>query len=384
MAKSQGVPGWHSMRKEQLVKALLKADSSTKRSTRSGKANGSRKSPANGVKSNGVKSRKKASAGSASATGKANGTARSRRRSATKVESRQKESRIAKKIRLERQRAENMKNLALVSSLERENNEPMHDRVIAIVRDSYWIQAYWEISRQTVARAKVALSEEWHNTRPVLRLLEVVREGTANMAENVVREIPIHGGVRNWYIDVTDPPKTFRVAIGYAAENGKFHLIAKSNAVTTPAPSTGGFDLNWTDISDDYQKYYGLSGGYGQQRQDDLQDVFEEKLRRPMNQPEFVRMGNGVGDLEVLAFEVDAHMVIQGTADPTANVTLAGEPIRLEHDGSFCVKLNLPDRRQVLPIVASSRDGTQQRTTVLAIERNTKVMEPVSREYEEL
>ncbi len=40
----------------------------------------------------------------------------------------------------------------------------------------------------------------------------------------------------------------------------------------------------------------------------------------------------------------------------------------------------MPERRQVLPVVASSRDGVEQRTIVLAIERNTKVMEPVIRE----
>jgi hypothetical protein len=34
----------------------------------------------------------------------------------------------------------------------------------------------------------------------------------------------------------------------------------------------------------------------------------------------------------------------------------------------------------VLPLQACSGDGTQQRTTVLSVERNTKVMEPMSRE----
>jgi hypothetical protein len=41
--------------------------------------------------------------------------------------------------------------------------------------------------------------------------------------------------------------------------------------------------------------------------------------------------------------------------------------------------MELPDRRQVLPVVACSRDGMRQRTTVIAVERNTKVMEPVSK-----
>ena len=39
-----------------------------------------------------------------------------------------------------------------------------------------------------------------------------------------------------------------------------------------------------------------------------------------------------------------------------------------------------PDRRQVLPVVASSSDGVEQQTIVLAVERNTKTMEPIIRE----
>jgi hypothetical protein len=59
---------------------------------------------------------------------------------------------------------------------------------------------------------------------------------------------------------------------------------------------------------------------------------------------------------------------------------LAGEPVQLGPDGSFTARVSLPDRRRVLPVVASSRDGVQERTIVLAIERNTKVMEPKMRE----
>jgi hypothetical protein len=42
--------------------------------------------------------------------------------------------------------------------------------------------------------------------------------------------------------------------------------------------------------------------------------------------------------------------------------------------------MSMPDRRQLLPVVANSRDGAEQRTIVLAVERNTKVMEPMIRE----
>ena len=62
--------------------------------------------------------------------------------------------------------------------------------------------------------------------------------------------------------------------------------------------------------------------------------------------------------------------------------TLKGEPVPLGADGTFKISFNLPERRQVFPVVASSGDGVEQRTIVLAVERNTKVMEPVIREPE--
>ena len=79
-------------------------------------------------------------------------------------------------------------------------------------------------------------------------------------------------------------------------------------------------------------------------------------------------------------FQVDAELVVYGMTDPNAHVTLKGEPVRIQPDGTFTVRFSLPDRRQVLPVVASSGDGVEQRTIVLAVERNTKVMEPVIRE----
>jgi hypothetical protein len=59
---------------------------------------------------------------------------------------------------------------------------------------------------------------------------------------------------------------------------------------------------------------------------------------------------------------------------------MQGEPINVRPDGSFHVRFDLPNRRQVIPILASTKDGVEQRTVVLAVERNTKIMEPVMRE----
>ena len=81
-----------------------------------------------------------------------------------------------------------------------------------------------------------------------------------------------------------------------------------------------------------------------------------------------------------LPFAVDAEIIVYGKSLPGASVSIAGNPVKTKSDGTFTVRMELPDRRQVLPVTAESQDGLQQRTTVIAIERNTKVLEPVSRD----
>src|SRR5688500_19572799 len=85
----------------------------------------------------------------------------------------------------------------------------------------------WNVTRQSVKRAEAALAEHWHTAHPTLRLLEVDGGHTTSTSERVVREIEVHGGVTNWYIDVCSPPQSFRVELGYRAASGKFFAICR-------------------------------------------------------------------------------------------------------------------------------------------------------------
>jgi hypothetical protein len=258
-------------------------------------------------------------------------------------------------------------------------DEPHQDRVILLVRDSFWLQASWEITRASVHRAQSALSERWHTAVPMLRLLSV-SDVNSNRAESIERDIPIHGGVDNWYIDVDDPPSQYRVVVGYLSDNGEFYTVCRSNVVETPRPGEcERLDEHWRDIAEDYERIYSLSGGYDTDG-GDLKEIFEERLRRPM--PLRGEQGQTVADPALLRqsklpFDVDAELIIFGKTVSSASVLVAGRPVKLQPDGSFTVRMELPDKRQVLPVTAESRDGLRQRTTVVAVERNTKVMEPV-------
>ena len=264
------------------------------------------------------------------------------------------------------------------------------DRLILMVRDPYWIHAHWDIMRHSVDRAKAALAENWHSVKPILRLLKLDDSGTTNNSEVIHRDIEIHGGVRNWYIEVDSPPSRFKMLMGYLCANSRFYELARSNIVTTPAP--GGkeaTDDHWADIATDAEHIYSMSGGYGDDTQTgDLTEVFEERLKRTMDADVLSQFGSGAeGSLKrhkQFHFDVNAELVVFGSTHPEAHVSVGTEPVKVRSDGSFSIRLPLPDRRQVLPATAKSRDGVDEQTVVIAVERNTKVMEPVSSDTEDL
>ncbi len=258
-----------------------------------------------------------------------------------------------------------------------------------MVRGPYWLHVYWELTPSGVVRAQAALGELWHTAKPILRLLTVSSPGASTASERVVRDIAIHGGVTNWYVDVVEPPQTYRMEIGYLATGGRFFSLARSNTVVTPSsPVDEKLDNHWSEVVQDCDKIYAMSGGYSPEvNSSELQEVLEERLRRPVGSSIGNRYGTGAEYLvmreRAVQFKVDAEMVLHGTTHPEAQVTLQGAPLKLRPDGTFSVRLELPNRRQVIPLVASTKDGASQRTIVVAVERNTKVMEPIHREPNE-
>jgi len=413
LARNYGVSGWHGMKKDELVEEIKKIQRRLRRKAnaeKSLKANAKSRAVSAKAKSPGVSTRRSNGTAKASVSSAQNGSsAGARKPSATRKPNGTRQSssskpavaakkpepvsanslRVRQQMRKRREVMQRNKDLStgtLVGGSAVRNGtnrsratEPHQDRVVLLVRDSFWLQASWEITRASVQRAQSAMAERWHTATPVLRLL-TVGDVSSNRAESVERDIAIHGGVDNWYIDVEEPPSRFRVLIGYLTDTGEFYTVCRSNVVETPRPGEcERLDEHWRDIAEDYERIYSLSGGYDTDG-GDLKEVFEERLCRPM--PIRGDQGQTVADPTLLReaklpFDVDAELIIYGKTASSASVMVAGRPVKLQPDGSFTVRMELPDKRQVLPVTAESRDGLRQRTTVVAVERNTKVMEPV-------
>jgi hypothetical protein len=68
---------------------------------------------------------------------------------------------------------------------------------------------------------------------------------------------------------------------------------------------------------------------------------------------------------------VNAEIIFYGGTDPRANVTVAGQPIQLQPDGTFRYHFKFADNDFEIPIVAVSPDGKETRSAVLYFRRDT-------------
>ena len=352
LAKQHGVQGWHSMRKDQLIRALVR------------KAKSALLEPGPGSALRSV----------TKATGPQAGAAAP----ATSPE-------VAQRIAEARQRLAKAKDLATKPENGRAGR-PARDRMVLMVRGPHWLHAFWEVTPRSITRAQVALGQEWHGARPVLRVLQLENAAQGAPSERVIREIEVHGGVKNWFIDIREPLRC-RVEIGYLTATRRFQALARSNAVQTPpASQCDTLDAHWGEIVGDCDRIYAMSGGFSPENNStELQELFEERLRRPMGPPVSRTASDADSEDESQSpmgfqLEVDAEMIVYGVTQPEAYVTLQGEPVKVQPDGTFRVRGDLPNKRQVLPIIASTADGVERQTVVLAVERNTKSMEPLGRD----
>ncbi|RCS41569.1 DUF4912 domain-containing protein [Bremerella cremea] len=385
MAKRRGVTGWHAMRKDELVKALIKAAKATSSGTKGKSASKAKKSkpaaPTAKATPAPTKSRKTSPAKSKPAT-----TTTTKKRGAAPKSPIKSDPKIVESIRSMHEQRLAAKDIG--TSGDEQNGA---DRLVLMVRDSYWLHACWEVSRKSIDRAKAALAQDWHTSVPVLRVTQVDGEIMTSGSERLVKQIEIHGGVKNWYIDVADPPKSYRCHLGYLAANGRFHAIARSNIVTTPRPgSCEEIDGNWDDVAENVEKIYALSGGSDEEHADgELREMLEQRFRRPVGMPMAARLGlvgdqftNGKSNQD-FDLKIEVEMIVYGSTKNGSFVTLSGEPVKVREDGTFLVKMDFPDKRQIFPIVARSKDGLEQRTIALAVERNTKTMDPISHDPRE-
>lgn len=260
-----------------------------------------------------------------------------------------------------------------------------NDRLLLSVCDPFWLRAYWEATPRLVERVRSAMGQSWHTADPTLRLYRVDREPHGATRREYVADFPVRAGVNSCYVPVDDPPRSFVVELGYLARDKRFFTLISSAVVETP------------------QRYVHDAFGRSEENALGFPTNFEAFVprRRTPRPPRFSSFENaetsfrsgafdGAARHDVDAFRessdlrvaVDCELVVKGRVSPGARVRVKEESIRLKEDGTFSIRYRLPERRHVFPVVATSPDGSETRTVVLAVDRNTKTLDPVFRDEE--
>ncbi len=138
------------------------------------------------------------------------------------------------------------------------------DRIVAMVRDPWWVFVYWEITPQREMAVKQEIERGGqHVGRSVLRAYDItgVDDFDGNNA-NRFFDLILKGMARNWYIDIGSPNTRWCIEIGIVTEKGNFYALARSNVVHTPRFGMSEIlDKKWMLSEEKYFRIFGASCG---------------------------------------------------------------------------------------------------------------------------
>ncbi len=132
------------------------------------------------------------------------------------------------------------------------------DKMVLLVRDPWWLFAYWEVTQTRQAEVREAI----HRGRlsPDKTVLRVYDE-TAGAGTFFDIEVGVFAD--NWYIDVGKPDREWVAELGIRTHEGRFFRWVRSNRVRTPRAGVSDvLDEEWLLPDEIYWKLFGLSGGF--------------------------------------------------------------------------------------------------------------------------
>ncbi|MBI3862320.1 MAG: DUF4912 domain-containing protein [Planctomycetia bacterium] len=251
----------------------------------------------------------------------------------------------------------------------RRNGSGRKNYIDATVSDAHWIRVQWDLTRDSIRRAESRLGVDWHTAVPTLRLLGVAVDDVNSVSEGAVKDVVIEAGVNTWYVHVPTETRAYRIHIGYKTRNGLFFALAKSNVCTLPA-------LN-ANLAPGLNGQHSANGEEAQ-AVDAGDNKATGRLGRPLGFSTLSHFGPAATEEREkgeFSFTLDTELIVHGATRPGSMLTVQGNPVELRDDGSFTIRVNQPEGRQVVAFTAMSPRGSERRMIVLGVERNTKELE---------
>lgn len=253
-----------------------------------------------------------------------------------------------------------------------------------MVRDPWWVFAYWEIRPDDEARLRARIgAAAWDGGQSILRVYDVTGAAPDDLPAQGAQDIVLRDWANNWYIHVGRPNREWLVAVGRLTAEGVFHPLVCSNRVTTPRSGPSDvIDENWLSLEEDYWKLFGVAGGCGIGKSS--LEVQQWWARQHVGGVSSGALFSAVSS-EFAAPQprerqfwlwMNAELILYGATMPDAQVRIQGQAVALRPDGSFTVRYALPDGQQHIPVEAIAPDHGEMRTITCTVTRATHTATP--------
>lgn len=257
--------------------------------------------------------------------------------------------------------------------------------IVLLPRDPRWMFTYWEVQLQTLNVFRKQFGAEIiDSAHPILRVFEWDGSETNGSAHRRY-DLAVSLEARSWYIEVPEPGCRWFVELGLMTADGRFVLLARSQRVDLALGQVSDvMDTQWGSLDKELEKVIEQSGveriGHGSlemakmlshrwQMLSSISSWFSSGALSRVSAP------GGAPFQKPFWLQVGCEVIVYGATEPSARVTIAGKKVALGPDGTFSIRLSLPDGLIDLPIEAVSEDGSQSRQVRTEIERRTSLEE---------
>ncbi len=282
-------------------------------------------------------------------------------------------------------------------------------RVVFLPRDPEWSYVFWEISEPDRKRALARGAN-----RLCLRLSDVTGIADGSAHPHTLQEIPVDSHSTEWYLPIPLSNRDYRVELGYRFGNSWMSLAFSSaarvpslhpsdqildqfvpfsldaNSIADPIQETqSGNSLEVADNSLHERLFQSATNNFRQTRIGS--EVFQESDFSQASHSDSGsglwasgRNESGIGGLaprkRSLWLVADAELIVYGSTDPSAELSIGNEQIPLSSEGTFRLQVPFRDGDQNYPIEATSSDGSQKCNITLNFQRTTPVDNSIPRD----
>ena len=251
------------------------------------------------------------------------------------------------------------------------------NKIVILVRDPWWIFAYWEIRHDKEEEVIRKIKDDNDDSaKYILRVYDVTDISFNGKNAHSYFDIDLKGLANSWYINVGSPDRSWLVDIGILTKKGNFYVLARSNVIKTPRYGMSDkLDAEWAMPEDEYWKMFGLSGGFGIGKGSlEVREMFKKRLEEQISSAQISSAASFYRKPQERKFwlVVNTELIVYGATESDAKLTVQGKEIKLRPDGTFSLRFALPNGKQVIPVEATSSDGKDRRKITPIVTRKTE------------